>query len=349
MIAICAVTLSMGSCAEKPSCLHGRDVIATIVGAGAIGSLLAARLARSGCDVSLLVRNSASLPSRKQPIHVIDEAGEFAVAVRQETDPTVLGTQNLIILAVKAHAVSGTLQQIRPLLAPDTIILTAVNGVPWWFFEGQKLAPPAEALTSVDPDGDIAAGLRRQPLVGCVLFPAAQLVASNTVRHISGNRIVFGNPRPDDHHAAAVAQLFAKAGFETPVVPDIRAALWAKLVGNAAVNPLSVITGATIRHMAEHPNLSAILTSAMAEIDAVGTSIEIAPAMTQPERLKLAASVGHHKTSMLQDFEAGRPLELSPLLGAVREIAQWTRVSTPILDVFDNLIAAKLSAPATNI
>ena len=137
--------------------------------------------------------------------------------------------------------------------------------------------------------------------------------------------------------------MFAKAGFETPVSTDIRAALWAKLVGNAAFNPLSVITGATIKDMAEHPNLSAILTSAMAEIDTVGQAIEIAPMMSQDERLKLASSVGHHKTSMLQDFEAGRTLELAPLLGAVREIARLKAVPTPILDTLEHLVAAKLS------
>lgn len=316
----------------------------TVIGAGAIGCLLAARLARSECDLSVLVRDDAT--ALREHIQLTDKAGNHIVPVRYENQSANLGTQGLIILAVKAHAIAGTLRQITPLLGPDTIILTAVNGLPWWFFEGRQLAPLAGALMSVDADGKIANTLKHQPLVGCVLFPAAHMVAPGVVRHLSGNRIVFGNPRDSDDQATTVANLFANAGFEAPVTPDIRAALWAKLVGNAAVNPLSVITGATIKHIAEHPDLSAILTSAMAEIDTVGSSIEIVPMMTQSERLKLAASVGHHKTSMLQDFEAGRPLELSPLLGAVREIAQWKGISTPALDIFHHLIAAKLSAPA---
>lgn len=326
---------------------NGRDVKIIIVGAGAIGSLLAARLAQSICDVALLVRDTVSVPSGGNFVKLIDQTGDQNVAVRFESEPSKLGTQGLIILAVKAHEIAGTLKQIAPMIDPNTIILTAVNGLPWWFFEGHHMASPAAALTSVDSYGRIANALKHQPLVGCVLFPAAHMVAPGVVRHLSGNRIVFGNPRQSDNKAAMVADLFATAGFEAPVTADIRAALWAKLVGNATVNPLSVISGATIKHIAEHPDLSAILTSAMAEIDAVGSSIEIAPMMTQPERLKLAASVGHHKTSMLQDFEAGRTLELSPLLGAVREIAQWKGVSTPVLDTFHHLIAAKLSAPAT--
>lgn len=325
------------------------DVRVTVVGAGAIGSLLSARLAQSGCDVSLLVRDEASLALRQNLVQLIDETGDHAVAVRSEYQPANLGIQGLVILAVKAHAIAGSLQQIAVLLGPDTIILTAVNGVPWWFFEGHQLPQSTRRLRSVDADGRIADALKHQPLVGCVLFPAAHMLKPGTVRHLSGNRIIFGNPRGVDNQAAAVATVFANAGFETPIAPNIRAALWAKLVGNAAINPLSVITGATIRHMAEHFNLAAILTSAMAEIDAVGASLDIAPMMTQDERLKLAASVGHHKTSMLQDFEAGRTLELSPLLGAVREIAQWKGVSTPILETFDHLIAAKLSASASTI
>ncbi len=317
-----------------------------IVGAGAIGSLFAARLARSGCDTALLVRDTTSLPAQGNLVQLSDESGDHRVAVRFESDSATLGVQGLVILAVKAHSIAGTVHQIEPLLGANTIILTAVNGLPWWFFEGLHSAPPTGALMGVDAGGKIASALKHQPLVGCVLFPAAHMVEPGVVRHLSGNRIVFGNPRLDDDRAEAVANLFATAGFETPVTPDIRAALWAKLVGNATVNPLSVITGATIQNMAEHPNLSVILTSAMAEIDDVGSSIGIAPMMSQPDRLKLAASVGHHKTSMLQDFEAGRPLELAPLLGAVREIAEWKGVSTPVLDTFHHLIAAKLSAAA---
>lgn len=320
----------------------------TIVGAGAIGSLLSARLARSGCDVSLLARGDGAQTPRQNIVKLIDDAGDHAVAVRTEAVPANLGIQDVIVLAVKAHAIAGCLQQITPLSGPDTIIVTAVNGVPWWFFEGLPSAPSAQRLVSVDPDGSTVGSLKNQQLVGCVLFPAAQMVGPNTVRHLSGNRIIFGNPRRADNQATTAAALFATAGFDTPVVSDIRAALWAKLVGNAAVNPLSVITGATIRHMAEDPDLAAILTRAMTEIDAVGTAIEIAPMMAQAERLKLAASVGHHKTSMLQDYEAGRTLELSPLLGAVREIAEWKGIPTPVLDTFHHLIAAKLSLPAAH-
>ena len=319
----------------------------TILGGGAIGSLLSARLARSGCSVSLLVRDIASPQSNQGQIRLIDDAGDHAIAVRIESQAATLGVQDVVVLAVKAHAIAGTLDQLRPLLGPDTIVLTAVNGVPWWFFEEQELSPPSGWLASVDPLGTIAAALKHQPLVGCVLFPAAQMMAPGTVRHISGNRIVFGAPSGDGNCAGAVAHLFANAGFEAPVTPNIRAALWAKLVGNAAVNPLSVITGATIKHIAEDPDLSSMLISAMREIDAVGASISIAPMMGMDDRLALAASVGDHKTSMLQDFEAGRPLELSPLLGAVREIAQWRGVATPILDSFDQRIAARLSKPVS--
>lgn len=320
------------------------DMRVTIVGAGAIGSLLSARLARSGTDVLLLVRSQAPQTRRPNIINLIDDTDEYPVAVRTVSAPTDLGIQDIIVLAVKAHAIAGCLQQITPLIGPDTIVITAVNGVPWWFFEGHATA---QRLVSVDPDGSIVNTLKHQQLVGCVLFPAAQIVAPNTVRHISGNRIIFGNPRHPDNQAATAAALFATAGFDTPVVPDIRAALWAKLVGNAAVNPLSVITGATIKHIAEDPNLSVILARAMTEIDAVGAAIEIVPMMAQGERLKLAASVGDHKTSMLQDYEAGRTLELSPLLGAVREIAQQKAVPTPVLDMFHHLIAAKLSMTAS--
>jgi 2-dehydropantoate 2-reductase len=313
-----------------------------VLGGGAIGSLLAARLAKAGCDVTLVVRGSGWRDAPPNAIRLIDAMGEQTIPVQIRAAAETPELCDILVIAVKAHAIADAIAQVLPRIGPNTIVLTATNGVPWWFFIGEDAAPRQGRLQSVDPDGVIAKAIGRQPLVGCVLFPAAQSPGPGSVRHLGGNRIVVGNPIAAQSHASNVAAMFTHAGFDAPVAPDIRAVVWAKVVGNAAVNPLSVLTGATMQEIAENRDLSQLVTNAMAEIDAVGASMSILPSMPMAERLKLIASVGPHKTSMLQDFEAGRTLELSPLLGAVCEIARWACVPTPVLNTLQQLVSAKL-------
>lgn len=315
----------------------------TVFGAGAIGGFLAARLSFAGHRVSVVARGAQLAAIRQDGLRLIDTHGQRIAHVRAVGDGAELGLQDVVIIALKANAIGPALPAILPLLGPETIVVTAANGVPWWYFAGREQAPAGATLRSVDPDRAIWRTLGPERAIGCVLFPASEVVGPGVVRHRQGERLILGEPSgATTARLEDLVALFRHAGLDPVATPAIRDALWAKLVGNAVINPISALIGATMGELAADVDARNLLTVAMTEVDSVGNALGHAPAASNSERLAMIQSIGDHKTSMLQDLEAGRPLELDPLLGAVCELGAWRGVQTPLLDALLGLLRARV-------
>jgi 2-dehydropantoate 2-reductase len=304
-----------------------------IYGAGAIGGWLGVKLARAGCEVSAVARG-ATLDALRQHGLALQHQGESAaVPVQASESPADLGAQDLVIVAVKAPAMAQVAAAIGPLLGPQTAVLTAMNGVPWWFFQGFGGPLAGTQLKSVDPDGSIAAALPARYIVGCVVHASCALSGPGRVIHHFGNRLIVGEPSgektPRVHELAA---LFERAGFETLLSDQIQKDAWYKLWGNMTVNPISAITGATTDRILDDELVLGFISAAMLEAREIGARIGI-PIEQQPQdRHQVTRKLGAFKTSMLQDVEAGRPVELDALVGVVRELGQLTKTPTPFID-----------------
>ncbi len=310
-----------------------------IFGAGAIGGFLGARLSASGVAVSLVARGTHGAAIREQGLRLIAAGGDIVVRPPCTDDPKTLGPQDIVILAVKAPALRDAAGGIRPLLGPHTALVAAVNGVPWWYFHGLAGAHADRRVASVDPDGALWEGLPPQRTVGCVAYAASEIVAPGVVRHVSGQKFVLGDPTGAlGEPTAALSQLLIKAGFDAPISPNIRQELWNKLWGNLAFNPLSVLTGARLDQLARDPDSRDVAWHMLGEAREVGLRLGIKFPTEIDRRIAAAEAVGPHKTSMLQDFERGRPLELDALLGAVVEIARLFEVATPVCDIVLGLV-----------
>ncbi len=306
-----------------------------IVGAGAIGGYLGAKLALAGEDVIFIARNQnlAAINSQGFELQLPDGSTQHTRAVRAVQDPAQAGPQDAVLLTTKAHQVRDLLPGLRALFGPDTVVVTMINGVPWWYF--QRLAGPYEGKTldSVDPGGVLAAGIETDRIIGSIVYPAAELVAPGVVKLIEGNRFTLGEldgqrtPRIE-----ALSQSMMAAGFKAPVSRDIRTELWVKLWGNLSFNPLSALTHATLEDICRFPLSRELAARMMTEAKAVGEALGVAFKVSLEQRIAGAESVGAHKTSMLQDVEHGRPLELAALVGSVVELARITGTPTPSID-----------------
>lgn len=305
-----------------------------IVGAGAIGGFIGSRLAAAGQGrVSALARG-ATLEALREHGWRLQQQGELiqAPVYRASDDAAFLGEQDLIVIAVKAPALAQVAEKIRPMIGPGTVLLPAMNGVPWWF--GQGVPAIGEApLDSVDPGGRIAAALPFAQVVACVVHASTATSEPGLVRHAMGAGLIVGEPQggPSDR-ADAVAALLQGAGFDAKAVPDIRHHLWYKLWGNLTMNPLTAITGATSDRVLDDPLVRKFCTDAMRECQAVGARIGCPIEQTPEERHLITRKLGAFKTSMLQDVESGRPMELDGIVTAVHEIALRAGVPTPSID-----------------
>lgn len=305
-----------------------------VVGAGAIGGYLGARLALAGEDVTFIARGANLAAIRKDGFTLIEEDGTRRHVAGVKASPIDSpGQYDAVLLALKAHHVPAVAAEISPLLGRRTAIVTLQNGVPWWFF--YKLAGPFEGrpVKAVDPDGIISASIPNERIVGAVVYPAAELVAPGVVKVIEGNRFTLGEP--DNTKSERVRELsdaFAKAGFKAPVSTDIRAEIWLKLWGNAVFNPISALTHATLVDICRFPPTRALASAMMAEAQAVAESLGLRIRVSIEKRIAGAEAVGAHKTSMLQDIEAGRAPELEALVGSVVELARLTETPTPAID-----------------
>lgn len=322
-----------------------------VIGAGAIGGYVGAKLALAGEEVTFIVRGANLDAIRRDGMRLIAHDGTEQVArhVRATRDYAAAGSQDIVVLALKAHQVGAVAADVPELFGDDTVVVTMQNGVPYWYFYRHGGALAGTVLRSVDPDGAIARGIAPERVIGCVVYPASELVAPGVVQHIEGDRFPLGEL---DGSASArvtrVSECFTRAGFKAPVLPDIRAEIWLKLWGNLTFNPISALTRSTLVDICRYGPTRDLAAAMMAEAQAVAARLGITFRVDLQKRIAGAEKVGRHKTSMLQDVEAGRVPELDALVGAVMELGRLTRTDTPHIDAvyaLTDLLARTVTAP----
>lgn len=321
---------------------------ATIYGAGAIGGWIGVRLAQAGCDVSVVARGDTLAAVQAQGLRLEEGGKTAAVPVRASSNPADLGVQDLVVVAVKAPAMAGVAQAIAPLLGPHTMVLTAMNGVPWWFFEGFGGALAGTRLSAVDPGGAIAAAIPGHHIIGCVVHASCSLNGPGHVKHHFGNKLIIGEPSGEK--TARVEQLtalLARAGFEAVLSEQIQKDAWYKLWGNMTVNPVSAMTGATTDLIMGDDLVRGFISAVMLEAKEIGARIGIPIAQQPEDRHQMTLKLGAFKTSMLQDVEAGRAVELDALVTVVKELGALTGVATPFTDALLGL--SRLHAKVRNL
>jgi 2-dehydropantoate 2-reductase len=310
-----------------------------IYGAGAIGAFLGTALADAGCTVTLIARGP-HLAAMQTGGLTIEQAGERrTVQLACTDDPSTVGAQDFVILTVKAHSVLPAIDQIRMLLGPDTAIVTAQNGILWWYFHALEGPWQGKHLETADPGGRIWQALGPERAIGCVVYPSCEIVEPGVVRHLAGNRFMLGEPSGEKtERVTELAGAMSAGGLKAPVRKKIRDDIWFKLLGNATFNPVSVLTGATLEQIGRHAQTRAVIKSLMAEAVAVATALGVHFPMDLDKRIDGAVAVGAHKTSMLQDYELGRPLEIDALVASVAELGRLVDVPTPVLDAVTALV-----------
>ena len=309
-----------------------------VFGLGAIGGFVAARLAMAGHPVSALARGATLAAVREHGLRLQSQAGEQAVQIEVSDSPARLAGADVVVLAVKTTALPAVARAISPMLGPDTVVLSAMNGVPWWFFQGLGERWRDTRLAATDPDGALARAITPERVVGCVVHMAASCPQPGVVRQAFGERFILGEPGgAATARLSAIAQAFAQAGLQVETDAHIEQAVWLKLWGNMTMNPLSAITGATMDRLLDDPLLYRFISSAMTEAARIGEQYGLPITMTPDERNVITRKLGAFKTSMLQDVEAARPIELDALVGAVVEMAQLAGVAAPAIEALMGL------------
>jgi 2-dehydropantoate 2-reductase len=310
-----------------------------VFGAGAIGGLLAAKLAQAGEDVSLIARGPHLEAIRARGLELRAEGGSILAHPRAAARAEELGPQDYVIVTLKANAVPGAVEAMKPLLGPSTAVVMGVNGVPWWYFHALPGPYEGRRLACVDP-GDVQwNGVGPQRVIGCVVYPAAEVVAPGVVELIEGDRFTLGEP--DGSKSERVQKLsdaLIRAGFKAPVRPRIRDEIWVKLWGNLSFNPISALTHATLEGIVADAGTRAVARRMMIEAQAIGEKLGVRFPVSVDKRIEGAGAVGAHKTSMLQDLERGRPMEIEALVGAVVELGRLTETPTPTIETVLALI-----------
>lgn len=305
-----------------------------IVGAGAIGGYLGTKLALAGEDVTFIARRRNLEVINGQGFRLLlqDGSEQHAANVRAVERMVDAGPQDAVLITLKAHQLHEVVAQIPAMFGPQTVVVTMINGVPWWYFH--RLAGPYEgrAVASVDPDGTIAAAIAADRVIGSVVYPAAELVAPGVVKLVEGNRFTLGEPSGErTPRIEALSKVLMNAGFKAPIARDIRSELWVKLWGNLSFNPISALTHATLEEICNDPPSRELAAAMMREAQAVAQALGVVFKISLEQRIEGARAVGAHKTSMLQDVEHGRALELQALVGAVIELGEITGVPTPTI------------------
>lgn len=310
-----------------------------VFGAGAIGGYVGARLALKGeADVALVARGVHLAAMKDHGLTLKQDGETHVVRPRVTDDPGQLGAQDYIILTLKAHALSGVIDQLMPLIGKDTAILFAQNGIPWWYFHGVGGPYEGARLESVDPGGVIWNRIGPERALGTVVWQAAEIEAPGVIAHHYGDRMPLGEPTGEkSERVLTLSKLLTNAGIKSPVRPNLRNEIWLKLWGNLSFNPVSVLTLGTLQDLATDPGTRRVIRSMMEEARAVAERLGITFAVDADERMDMAAKVGAHRTSMLQDVEAGRPTELDALLGVVIELGRIVEIDTPSLQLVYDL------------
>ncbi len=302
-----------------------------IVGAGAIGAFLGAKLALSGEDVYLIARGPHLRAMQADGVRVRSPEGDFEAHPTATDDYESIGPVDFLFLTVKAHSLTGIAPNLAPLLGPDTAVVSAQNGIPWWYFMGHGGPFDGESIESVDPGGVIAGAIDQSRIIGCVIYPSTAIVEPGVIEHIEGNRFSLGElDGSSSDRCKRLAGAFIAAGLRAPIRGHIRHDMWIKLLGNVVFNPMSALTGATLVEMVTHPETSATVRAVMTEADEVAQGLGVRLPFTVEQRMEGARKVGAHKTSMLQDLEAGRPMELESVVGVVIELGEKLGLPMPL-------------------
>jgi 2-dehydropantoate 2-reductase len=301
-----------------------------VAGAGAIGGFLGAMLARSGEDVTLIARGQHLNAIRDHGIRVRGAIGNFEVQLPATDDVESVGQVDVLLLTLKAHSLTEMAPRLASLIGPDTSIVSAQNGIPWWYFHGSGGEWEGAQMESVDPGGVITRSLNPAQVIGCIVYPSTSIVEPGVIEHIEGTRFSLGEPDGSkSERCRRVADAFIRASLRSPIRSDIRHEMWVKLMGSVAFNPISALTRATLAEIVQSAETRALATEIMTEAEAVAKRLGIDLGITVEQRLAGVEKVGHHKTSMLQDVEAGRPLELEAIVGAVVELGERMELSMP--------------------
>jgi 2-dehydropantoate 2-reductase len=313
-----------------------------IYGAGAIGGYLGVQLVRAGADVSLVARGAHLAAMRENGLKLLIGDEERVVQPRCTDNPAELGPQDFVIVCLKAHSITGAIEAMQPLLGPGTRIVTAVNGIPYWYFYKHGGPYEGSTLESIDPGGRQWREFTPQRAIGCIVYPATEIDAPGVIRHIYGDRFPIGEPSGEtSSDVEQLSALFIEAGMQAPVLDRIRDEIWLKLWGNVCLNPISALTHATLDVICSDPTTRALSKAIMLETQAVAETFGVKFRVDVERRIEGARKVGAHKTSMLQDLERGRPMEIDPLITVVQEMGRLTQVPTPALDAVLALVAQR--------
>ena len=305
-----------------------------IFGAGAIGGYMGVKLAQAGADVSLVARGPHLAAMQARGLTLEEEGADpVTVPVTASEDPGVLGPQDYVIVTLKAHSVPPLVRRMQPLIGDRTTVVSGVNGVPWWYFHKIGGALEGTRLASVDPGDAQWEGFGPDRVLGCVVYPAAEVSEPGVIRHIEGNRFSLGEPDGSkSERAMALSQALSAAGLKAPVRPRLRDEIWVKLWGNLSFNPISALTHATLDVLCTDPGTRDVARGMMLEAQAIAEKLGVKFPIDVERRIDGGAAVGAHRTSMLQDLDAGRPMEIDALIGSVQELGRITDTPTPTID-----------------
>ncbi|ETX28819.1 2-dehydropantoate 2-reductase [Roseivivax isoporae] len=304
-----------------------------VFGAGAIGGYMGAKLAQAGANVSLVARGPHLEAMRENGLRLIEEGEETTVEVTASEDPAELGPQDYVIVTLKAHSVPGVVDRMQPLIGPETTIVSGVNGVPWWYFHKIGGAHEGTRLESVDPGNKQWDGFGPDRVLGCVVYPAAEVIEPGVVKHVEGNRFSLGEPDGSkSERAQALSKALTAAGLKAPVRPKLRDEIWVKLWGNLSFNPISALTHATLDVLCTDEGTRQVARGMMLEAQEIAEKLGVKFPIDVDRRIQGGADVGAHRTSMLQDLDQGRPMEIDALVGSVQELGRVTGTPTPTID-----------------
>ena len=301
-----------------------------VVGAGAIGAYLGAKLSLSGHDVSLIARGPHLQAMQTRGVRVRSPDGDFQAHPTAIADYDAVGEVDFVFLTVKAHSLPEVAPRLGPLLGPETAVVSTQNGIPWWYFQRHGGPWDGRRIARLDPDGTISAAIAAGRVIGCIAYPSASIAEPGVIDHLEGNRFSIGEPDGStSRRCRSLSDALRESGLRGPIRSNIRADVWVKLLGNVAFNPISALTRASLVEIARHPEALALARSIMQEADAVANALGVTVPVSIDQRIAGAAAVGQHKTSMLQDLESGRPMELEAIVGAVIELGEMLDVPVP--------------------
>jgi 2-dehydropantoate 2-reductase len=310
-----------------------------IYGAGAIGGHIGALLAQGGVDVSLVARGAHLEAITRDGLRLRMAEGEIVAEVPASDDPSTLGVQDYVIVTLKSHQLAGAVGPMQPLLGPDTAVVTAMNGIPFWYFYGLDTPYGEARIEAVDPGGVIWDGLGPERVIGCVVYTAAEVIEPGVVMHESGDRYSLGEPDGSkSERALALGEAMSAAGIKAPVKTNIRDEIWLKLWGNLSFNMIAVLTHGHLEQLASEPGTRGIARAMMVEAQAIAETLGVGFAVDVDRRMDMSKAVGPHKPSTLQDLERGRPMEIDALLSSVQELGRLTQTPTPTIDLILTLV-----------